>query len=127
MVAPTADSGNREKPGVGHGVLLIENVVESSRVPPRRSLTSPADLPQRRSAAPLRRRRTALRKLGRPKGGTPLTLIWFVVWLIWNVVGDNESLAVDPVNWWTGTLILAVALDLSRQHAPQLGRTSRVD
>lgn len=56
-----------------------------------------------------------------------MTLIWFVVWLIWNVVGDNESLSVDPVNWWTGTLILAVALDLSRQHAPQLGKTSRVD
>ena len=61
------------------------------------------------------------------EGGTPLTLVWFVIWLIWNVVGDNESLSVDPVNWWAGTLILAVALDLSRQHAPQLGKTSRVD
>lgn len=54
-----------------------------------------------------------------------MTLIWFIVWLIANVVGDNESLTVDPVNWWAGTLILAVALDLSRQHASQLGTRER--
>ena len=54
-----------------------------------------------------------------------MTLIWFIVWLISNVVGDNESLTLDPVNWWAGTLILVVALDLSRQHAPQLGKTPR--
>ena len=47
-----------------------------------------------------------------------MTLIWFVVWLISNIIGDHESLSVDPVNWWAGTLILAVALDLGRQHAP---------
>ena len=54
-----------------------------------------------------------------------MTLIWFIVWLISNVVGDNESLTLDPVNWWAGTLILVVALDLSRQHASHLGRTPR--
>jgi hypothetical protein len=54
-----------------------------------------------------------------------LTLIWFIVWLIANVVGDDEPLTVDPVNWWAGTLILAIALDLSRQHARQVGRTPR--
>ena len=54
-----------------------------------------------------------------------MTLVWFIVWLIANVVGDTESLSFDPVNWWSGTLILAVALDLSRQHAPQLGKTQR--
>ena len=54
-----------------------------------------------------------------------MTLVWFVVWLIWNVVGDRESLAFDPVNWWAGALILAVALDLGRQHAPQLGPGDR--
>jgi hypothetical protein len=59
------------------------------------------------------------------KGGSLLTLVWFIVWLIANVVGDNESLTFDPVNWWAGTLMLVVALDLSRQHAPQLGRTPR--
>ena len=54
-----------------------------------------------------------------------MTLIWFVVWLISDLVGDEESLTFDPVNWWVGLLILAIALDLSRQHAPQLGRTPR--
>lgn len=47
-----------------------------------------------------------------------MTLIWFVIWLIWNITGDKEPLEFSPVNWWAGTLILAVALDLGRQHAP---------
>ena len=51
-----------------------------------------------------------------------MTLVWFVVWLVWDLVGDEEPLTFDPVNWWTGTLILAIALDLSRQHAQPLGR-----
>ena len=46
-----------------------------------------------------------------------MTLIWFVVWLISNVIGDHEPLLFDPVNWWTGTLLGAIAIDLSRQHA----------
>jgi hypothetical protein len=62
---------------------------------------------------------------GGPKEAEPLTLIWFIVWLIANVVVDNEPLTLDPVNWWAGTLILTFALDLSRQHAPQFGRTPR--
>lgn len=49
-----------------------------------------------------------------------MTLVWFVVWLIANNVGGTEPLRADPVNWWTGSLILAVALDLGRQHAPQM-------
>jgi hypothetical protein len=47
-----------------------------------------------------------------------MTLVWFVVWLIANVVGDDAPLTFDPVNWWAGTLLLAIALDLGRQHAP---------
>ena len=47
-----------------------------------------------------------------------MTLIWFVVWFICNLIGDKEPLTFDPVNWWAGTLLLTVALDLSRQHAP---------
>jgi hypothetical protein len=43
-----------------------------------------------------------------------MTLIWFVIWLVANNVGGHEALALNPVNAWTGTLILAVALDLSR-------------
>jgi hypothetical protein len=49
-----------------------------------------------------------------------VTLLWFIVWFISNLIGDNEALIADPVNGWLGTLILAVALDLSRQHAPGL-------
>lgn len=51
-----------------------------------------------------------------------MTLLWFVIWLLWNVVGDEEPLTFDPVNWWAGTLLLALALDLGRQHAPPITR-----
>jgi hypothetical protein len=50
-----------------------------------------------------------------------MTLIWFVVWLIANNVGDHAPLVFDPVNGWAGTLILAVALDLGRQHTTRAG------
>jgi hypothetical protein len=46
-----------------------------------------------------------------------MTLIWFVVWLISNNVGDHEPLLLDPVNAWAWTLILAIALDLGTRHA----------
>lgn len=46
-----------------------------------------------------------------------MTFVWFVIWLIANNVGGHEPLALDPVNAWAGTLILAVALDLSGGHA----------
>lgn len=45
-----------------------------------------------------------------------MTFIWFVIWLIANNVGGNEPLALDPVNTWTATLILAIALDLGAGH-----------
>ena len=47
-----------------------------------------------------------------------MTLIWFVIWLIANNIGRHEPLLLAPVNAWTATLILAIALDLGRQHAP---------
>ena len=43
-----------------------------------------------------------------------MTIVWFVVWLIANLIGDHEALRFDPLNWWTATLILAVALDINR-------------
>jgi len=46
-----------------------------------------------------------------------MTLAWFVIWIVANSVGDRAPLLTDPVNIWTGSLILAVALDLGRQHA----------
>ncbi len=46
-----------------------------------------------------------------------MTFVWFIVWIIANNVGSNEPLLLDPVNVWTGALILAIALDLSAAHA----------
>ena len=51
-----------------------------------------------------------------------VTVVWFVIWLIANNVGGSEPLALDPVNGWTATLILAFALDVNRP--PDLGRRS---
>jgi len=50
-------------------------------------------------------------------GGCAVTLVWFIVWLIFDLVGDNESLTFDPVNGWAATALLAVALDLGGHHA----------
>lgn len=47
-----------------------------------------------------------------------MTIVWLLIWFISDLVGDHESLTFDPVNGWAGTLILAAALDLGRQHAP---------
>jgi hypothetical protein len=48
---------------------------------------------------------------------SPVTLIWFIIWLIANNVGKHEPLLFAPVNAWTATLILAIALDLGAAHA----------
>lgn len=45
-----------------------------------------------------------------------MTIVWFICWLVANNVGGHEPLTLDPVNAWAGTLILAVALDLSAAH-----------
>jgi hypothetical protein len=41
-----------------------------------------------------------------------MTLVRFVVWLVFDLVGDEE----DPVNFWAGSLLFFVALDLSKSH-----------
>jgi hypothetical protein len=43
-----------------------------------------------------------------------VTVLWFVIWLIADNVGAHAPLLLNPVNVWTGTLILAIALDLAR-------------
>jgi hypothetical protein len=43
-----------------------------------------------------------------------VTVIWFVVWLVADMVGDREPLLFDPPNWWAATLLLAIALDINR-------------
>jgi len=46
-----------------------------------------------------------------------VTLVWFIVWFICNIIGGSEPLIFDPVNGWAGTLLLVVALDLAAAHA----------
>src|SRR5205814_10579641 len=46
-------------------------------------------------------------------GGMSVTLLWFVVWFISDRIGDREVLTFDPVNWWAGFFLFAVAVDLS--------------
>jgi hypothetical protein len=53
----------------------------------------------------------------RARDARPMTVLWFIVWLIANNVGGHEPLLLDPVNAWTGTLLAAIALDLARAHA----------
>ena len=50
-----------------------------------------------------------------------MTLVWFAVWLVSNFIGDREVLSADPVNGWTGTLLLAIAVDLARRHRKSAG------
>ena len=45
-----------------------------------------------------------------------MTLLWFFMWFIWNLIGDEEPLTLDPVNWWMGSLLFAIAVDLSKTH-----------
>lgn len=47
-----------------------------------------------------------------------MTFVWLIIWFVANNVGSNEPLTFSPVNGWAGTLLLAVAMDLGRQHAP---------
>jgi hypothetical protein len=51
-----------------------------------------------------------------------MTLIWLIVWFIADSVGSHEPLTFGPVNVWTGTLILAIALDLAGAHASRASR-----
>ena len=46
-----------------------------------------------------------------------MTFVWLIIWFIANLVGAHEPLELDPVNGWTGTLILAIALDFGASHA----------
>ena len=46
-----------------------------------------------------------------------MTLLWFFVWLICNLIGDEEVLTFDPVNWWAGSLLFVIAIDLAGIHA----------
>jgi hypothetical protein len=43
-----------------------------------------------------------------------VTIVWFVVWLVADRIGDREAVLFDPLNIWAATLVLAVALDVNR-------------
>lgn len=51
-----------------------------------------------------------------------MTLVWFVVWLISDLIGDREALLFAPPNAWAATLLLALALDVNR---PPVARRRR--
>jgi len=50
-----------------------------------------------------------------------MTLVWFVVWFVSNLIGDKEVLTFNPVNWWAGFLLLAIALDLNKSYVIKHG------
>jgi hypothetical protein len=59
-----------------------------------------------------------------PNGGIPVTFLWFVVWFIANNIGGSAPLQFDPVNFWAGALLLAIAIDLNRPR-PEFGMAKR--
>lgn len=50
-----------------------------------------------------------------------MTFVWFITWFISNQIGGSEPVQFDPVNFWAGFLILAVAIDLNRPR-PEWGQ-----
>jgi hypothetical protein len=54
-----------------------------------------------------------------------MTMLWLIVWFIFGLVGDKEPLELDPVNVWTGLLILAITLDLAGGSTPRRESASR--
>ena len=50
-----------------------------------------------------------------------MTILWFFVWFVCNLVGDKEVITFDPVNWWAGFLLLAAALDLNKSYVIKHG------
>jgi hypothetical protein len=56
------------------------------------------------------------------EGRCRVTLVWFIVWFVFNLVGDEEPLRFDPVNFWAGSLLFVVALDLSKTHVLDRGK-----
>ena len=47
-----------------------------------------------------------------------MTLIWLFIWLIADRSAIARRCCGTPVNIWAGTLLLAIAVDLGRQHVP---------
>jgi hypothetical protein len=43
-----------------------------------------------------------------------MTIFWFVVWLVADLIGDRAPIRFNPANIWAVTLLLTAALDLNR-------------
>jgi hypothetical protein len=50
-----------------------------------------------------------------------MAIAWFVIWFIANNISGSEALELAPVNFWTATLILAIALDINRPQSLKRG------
>jgi hypothetical protein len=46
-----------------------------------------------------------------------MTMLWFIIWLVATLIGDDEPLTFDPVNFWAGALLFSIAADLAGGHA----------
>src|SRR5947209_5221923 len=111
---------------------MISRPSKSPRLASLLNCSPPLDAPPRRldgTAAPPPKRTVVLHRDDarlsdaaerRVRKTRDMTFLWFVIWFIANNVGGHEPLLFNPVNAWTGTLILAIALDLGGAHA--LGR-----
>jgi hypothetical protein len=42
-----------------------------------------------------------------------MTLLWFVIWFFFNLIGDEAPLTFNPVNWWAGSFMFVIAVDLA--------------
>ena len=61
---------------------------------------------------------------GGSENSLAMTLLWFFVWLIANLIGDEEGLTFDPVNFWAGWLLLGPRVG-PRRRARQAGLQGR--
>jgi hypothetical protein len=59
---------------------------------------------------------SAIPRSGVPEMLPPMTILWFLIWFVSDLVGDREVITFDPVNWWAGFLLLAAALDLNKSY-----------
>lgn len=51
-----------------------------------------------------------------------MAVLWFITWLVTTLFITDAPLTFDPVNWWAGLLLAAVALDLAGAQAKNFKR-----
>ena len=50
---------------------------------------------------------------GDRKGKNSMILLWLLIYIIVSKGGNvHQGFELDPINWWTGTFILALGIDL---------------